>query len=130
MQRLNPASLPPSVGQSQIVVTGGARTAYLSGQVALDSDGDLVGEGDFDAQTRQVLVNLDHALRAIGATRHDVAKLTIYVVDLDPTTHGPVLGEHLGDLSSFGHPAATLLSVQGLARPEFSIEIEAVVAVK
>ncbi len=126
--RVNPSALAPSAGQSHVVVTSAARTAYISGQVAVDADGNVVGAADFAAQVQQVLSNLDCALSAVDATRQDVVKLTIFVVDLDIAVHGDALAQHLGDLSSFAHPAATLISVQGLARPEFQIEIEAVAA--
>ena len=126
MQRVNPPSLAPSAGQSHVVVSNAARVAYLSGQVALDEEGDVVGVDDFDAQVRQVLGNVDHALEYVGAARENVVKLNIYVVALDFEVHGEALAEHLGDLSSFAHPAATLVSVEGLARPEFLIEIEAI----
>lgn len=126
MERVNPSELAPSAGQSHVVVTNAARLIYLSGQVALDSQGQVVGVGDFAAQVRQVLHNIDCALASVQAQRQHVVKLTIYVVGLDYASHGEALAQYLGDLSSFGHPAATLLSVQGLARPEFLIEIEAV----
>ena len=126
MERVNPPSLAPSAGQSHVVVTNAARLVYLSGQVATDSGGQVVGEDDFAMQVRQVLHNIDYALASVHARREHVVKLTIYVVNLDGATHGQVLAQYLGDLSSFGHPAATLVSVQGLARDEFLIEIEAV----
>ena len=126
MERVNPSELAPPAGQSHVVVSNAPRTAYLSGQVAVDAQGGLVGVDNFHAQVKQVLRNLDHALTAVSATRTSVVKLTIYVVRLDFAVHGVALSEELGDLSAFGHPAATLLSVHGLARPEYMIEIEAI----
>ena len=125
-ERLNPSSLPPSAGQSQIVVSGAGRTAYLSGQLPLDIEGNLTGGTDFRAQLQQVIRNIDNALASLGVTREALIRLTIYVVDLDPAQHGSALSELLGDLSSFGRPAATLVSVNGLAREEFLVEIEAI----
>ncbi len=126
---INPSGLAPSAGQSQVVVTSARKHAYLSGQVAVDVAGQIVGIGDFSAQLQCVLDNIDTALAAAGTDRTQSVKLTIFVVDLDVGVHGPVLQEWLGDLSSFGHPAATLVSVAGLARPEFLIEIDVIAAV-
>ena len=100
--------------------------AYLSGQLSVDAEGNVVGAGEFPTQLRQTVTNVEHALAAAGAARDQVVKLTIYIVELDPARHGPVLAEVLGDLSRFGHPAATLVSVAGLARPECQVEIDAI----
>ena len=64
LKRVNPDTLPPSAGQSHIVISDAPRTAFLSGQVALDGANNLVGEGDFGTQVRQVVTNLDNALAA------------------------------------------------------------------
>lgn len=128
LKRLNPASLPPTAGQSQVVISEAGRLAHISGQVALDGNGNLIGAGDLGAQLKQVLTNLEGALHAAGATTEDVIKITVYVVGLDMSVHGVALGDELGDLSRFGHPAATLISVAGLARPDFLVEIEAIAA--
>lgn len=130
LTRVNPAQLPPSAGQSHVVISSAHQTAYLSGQIAVDASGKVIGAGDFRAQLRQTLANVDMALAAANTSRTNVLKLTIYVVDLDVANHGPVLGELLGDLSSFAHPAATLVSVAGLARPELMIEIDVIAAVE
>ena len=101
----------------------------FSGQVAINTEGELVGGGDFDLQVGQVIANIDAGLAALSATRNQIVKLTVFVVNLDMERHGPALAKHLGDLADFSHPAATLVSVAGLARPEFEIEIEAIVEV-
>src|SRR2546430_15521092 len=59
-------------------------TLYISGEVALDSTGQLVGPGDLRAQARQAFANLAFVLKIGGATPADVAKLTIYVVNYSP----------------------------------------------
>lgn len=130
LTRLNPSQLPPSAGQSHVVISNAKQTAYLSGQIAVDSDGKLVGVGSFRGQLQQVLANIDNALAAANTSRTNVIRLTIYVVNLDVATHGPILRELLGDMSSFSHPAATLVSVAGLAMPELMIEIDVIAAVE
>ena len=66
---------------------GAARVIYVSGQVPLDRDGQLIGEGDLAAQARQVFENLQAALDAAGATWADVVKLNYYLVDVSELDH-------------------------------------------
>lgn len=122
----NPASLPTPPGYSQVVRVGGGTTIYIAGQVALDEDGNLVGEGDFEGQTRQVFTNLVSALGAVDARLEDLVKIGIYVVE-----HGElkldvirrVRDETFGDITP---PASTLLGVDRLAVPGLMIEIDGI----
>ena len=54
---------------------------YISGQVALDASGNIVGRGDYRAQLQQVFANLKTALEAAGAGFKNVVKLNYYIVD-------------------------------------------------
>ncbi|MEV6996713.1 RidA family protein [Streptomyces sp. NPDC093982] len=105
------------------VVLGTGRFVAVSGQLALDEDGKLVGEGDPAAQARQVFENLRRCLTAAGATFDDVIKLTYFVTDM---AHMPALrtarAEHVPDDRL---PAASAVQVAGLVRPEFLMEVEA-----
>ena len=74
--------MPPPYGYSQVVDAPATRVVYLSGQIPFDCDGELVGEGDFEAQTHQVFRNLTAGLDAAGVSWSDVVKLTYYVVDV------------------------------------------------
>ena len=65
-----------SVGMS----VNAGRLVYVAGQVALDSEGNLMGPGDAAAQTKQVLANIGHILAAAGAGFSNVVELTTYVV--------------------------------------------------
>ncbi len=58
---LSPDTLAAPFGYSHVVDSPAGRIVYISGQVPLDGDGQLVGEGDFQAQTRQVFENLRRA---------------------------------------------------------------------
>ena len=58
----SPETLPPPFGYSHAVDVAASRLIFVSGQVPLDAEGRLVGEGDFEAQTRQVFANLTAAL--------------------------------------------------------------------
>ncbi|ELS57821.1 RidA family protein [Streptomyces viridochromogenes] len=105
------------------VVLGTGRFVAVSGQLALDEDGRLVGEGDPAAQARQVFENLRRCLAAAGATFDDVIKLTYFLTDM---AHLPAVraarAEHIPDDRL---PAASAVRVAGLVRPEFLMEIEA-----
>ncbi len=87
-QFLNPPELSKPAGYTHVVVAPAGRTIYLSGQVALDKEGKLVGKGDFPAQAGQVFTNIDAALKAAHASFADVVKLTFYVTD---ATQAPAL---------------------------------------
>jgi enamine deaminase RidA (YjgF/YER057c/UK114 family) len=106
------------------------RLIYVSGQVALNSAGEVVGKGDLRAQVTQVMENLKTALAAAGATPENIIKVNYYVVNLKPDQL-PVIREVRGKYFSAEHPpASTLIGVTALAREEFMIEIEAVATVK
>jgi len=125
---INPPGLAKPTGYTHVVVSPDQRTAYIAGQVALDSAGKLVGADDFKAQAEQVFVNLRRALAGAGASLGQVMKTTTYITD---ARHIPALREirnrHLGPIDP---PASTLLIVSGLARLELLIEIEAVAALR
>jgi len=100
---------------------------YVAGQVALDEQGALVGDGDVEVQAEQVFINLGHALRSAGATFQDVVKLNYYLTDVTKLVAvRAVRDRHLDPETP---PASTLVEVKGLFRPEFLIEVEAVAIV-
>ncbi|CAM5355183.1 Enamine deaminase RidA OS=Streptomyces griseorubiginosus OX=67304 GN=AQJ54_15675 PE=4 SV=1 [Streptomyces griseorubiginosus] len=83
----------------------------------------LVGEGDAEAQARQVFENLRRCLAAAGASFDDVVKLTYFVTDLeDMPALRAARAEHIPDDRL---PAASAVQVAGLVRPEFLMEVEA-----
>lgn len=109
------------------VVTGTGRLVAVSGQLALDEDGALVGEGDAGAQARQVFQNLRRCLAAAGATFDDVVKLTYFVTDM---AHMPaVRAARAAHLPDDRLPAASAVQVAALVRPEFLLEVEALAVV-
>lgn len=109
------------------VVTGTGRLVAVSGQLALDEDGALVGEGDAGAQARQVFENLRRCLAAAGATFDDVVKLTYFVTDM---AHMPaVRAARAAHLPDDRLPAASAVQVAALVRPEFLLEVEALAVV-
>ncbi|MFK4071498.1 RidA family protein [Streptomyces sp. NPDC029674] len=126
MSRLTRISAPEGVAPATAythVVMGTGRFVAVSGQLALDEDGELVGEGDAAAQARQVFENLRRCLAAAGATFDDVVKLTYFVTDM---AHMPaVRSARDAFLDPERLPASSAVQVASLVRPEFLMEIEA-----
>ena len=105
------------------VVMGTGRFVAIAGQLALDEGGKLVGEGDPEAQARQVFENLGRCLASAGAAFDDIVKLTYFVTDM---AHLPAIrtarAAHIPDDRL---PAASAVQVASLVRPGFLMEIEA-----
>lgn len=130
---LNPAGLPKwSESFSQIVVSHGpgGRTLYISGQVAADEDGQIIGRGDLAQQARKAFQNLSTALASAGAHPDDVVRLGIYVVGYDPSQAG-VIREAMREIFRDPRlPASTWLGVESLALEGLLIEVEATAIVE
>lgn len=100
------------------------RVLWISGQVALDAEGAIVGVGDVEAQAAQAFDNLRAVVEAAGGTLDDVVATTTYMVD---RAHSQTINEvRQRYLTGAVKPTSTLLVVAGLARPEFLVEIDAV----
>ena len=126
IQRMNPPGMTTPTGYSHVVSARGGRTVYIAGQVALDAKGQLVGEGDLAAQTRQVFANLETALKAAGASFNDVVKTNYYLRDASQVQ---VIRDVRGKYFTKELPASTLVEVSRLANPGFLVEIEVVAVV-
>jgi enamine deaminase RidA (YjgF/YER057c/UK114 family) len=126
---IQPAGLTRPPMYSHVAVARGARTIYVSGQVAHDADGNLVGAGDLRAQTVQVYENLKLALAAAGATFADVVKQTTYVVNYQPEHRGIIAEVRLQYVSREQPPTSTLVGVQALAQPGMMVEVEVIAVV-
>jgi enamine deaminase RidA (YjgF/YER057c/UK114 family) len=116
-----------AAGYSHVVVAQGGRTLYISGQLALDKDGNLVGRGDLRAQVKQVFENLKARLEEGGATFKDVVKLNYYLTDASDLQG---LRETRNSyINTENPPASTLVVVKQLVREEYLIEVDAVAVV-
>jgi enamine deaminase RidA (YjgF/YER057c/UK114 family) len=110
---------------SHVVVVEARKTIFVSGQLARDARGEVVGKGDMRAQIRQTGENIKAALAAAGASLADVVKTNTYVTDIEEFfRHTDVRMEYFGAL-----PTSTTIEVRRLAHPDLMVEIE-VVAVK
>ncbi len=126
---VNPPGMKPLGMYTQVTVAQGGSLAFISGQVAIDSQGKVVGAGDIQAQAVQVFENLKLALGGIGATFEDVIKFTIYIVELSAERRKAVMEVRGRYISHKNPPAATMIGVDQLVEPELLVEIEAVVAI-
>lgn len=122
--QINPWEWQNAAGFSQAwSVTGADKVVFVSGQAPISPEGQLVGEGDFEAQTAQVFDNMKAVLEASGAGFDSVVKITVYLTDI-------------GRLRDFGRikagyiqgaqPASTAVGVTSLALPGMMVEVEAI----
>jgi len=109
-----------------VEVTGG-RTLYVAGQIAIDAEGKLVGEGDIRAQARQVFANIQAIIDEAGGEMSDIVRLVTFLTDIDDYA-GFV--EVRSEFLRPPFPAATLVAVSSLVRPEWLVEVEATAVLK
>ena len=113
------------VGYSHVARAG--NTLYLAGQIALDPGGILVGKGDVGVQTRQVYTNLRTILEELGGSFSDIVKMTTYLTDRE---HLDAFRRVRNEMFQAPFPPNTLLFVNGLAHPDYLVEIEAIAVVE
>lgn len=128
VELVNPPGLPAPEVYRKVAVATGTRTVYLAGQVARTADGTPVGAGDLAAQTEQAYRNVATALAAVGASFADVAKMTVFVVDLAPEKLAQFGEGAMRVAADLGRatPAITLVGVPALAEPDLLVEVEAI----
>ncbi|ATW04503.1 RidA family protein [Sphingorhabdus sp. YGSMI21] len=99
---------------------------FLSGQAAIDEQGQVVGIADFDAQLRQVFINMDRVLHAAGSSRDRIVKVTIYLTDME--NFAKIVQARKIYFES-PYPADTTLEVKALALPDLMVEIDVIATV-
>lgn len=102
------------------------RTVYISGQVAMDAEGNVMGEGDIKAQTERVLENVAIVLDEAGGGLEDVVKVTVFITDM-----GMYDGIHEVRRRYFSepYPASSMVEVSALIDPRLLVEMEAVAVI-
>ncbi|NVL92764.1 MAG: RidA family protein [Desulfobacterales bacterium] len=102
------------------------RLIWVSGQIALDQHGRLIGKGDIEAQTEQCIKNVEAALKKLGGSLDDVVGVTVFVKDISglKTIHEVRLRYFKEP-----YPTSTLVEVKGFVNPDALIEISAMAAV-
>jgi enamine deaminase RidA (YjgF/YER057c/UK114 family) len=127
VEKLNIPTLPEPQGFTHVAIASGSRLVFLAGQVAQNSDGDLVGAGDLAAQMEQAMLNVAAGLDAAGATFDDVAKTTLYVVDWDESKMEPLVagfGRAAARIGAAALVPTTLVPVPRLFEEGYLIEVE------
>ncbi len=123
---INPEGMWRSTGYSHIVETRASRTLYLSGQIAVDEDGNLVAPGDMAAQAEQVFQNIGTLLASVGASFSDVVKITYFVADVSQMQAiRDVRDKYFTDRERM--PASTAVGT-ALIQPGLLLEVEVMVA--
>jgi 2-iminobutanoate/2-iminopropanoate deaminase len=107
-------------------LSGVRRLVWVSGQIAVNEQDQLVGAGDIRAQTEQCLINIRRQLDQLGASLQNVVQVTVFVRDM-----ADLQAIHEVRLRYFTppYPTSTLVAVSGFVHPDAMIEINAVAAV-
>jgi reactive intermediate/imine deaminase len=104
-------------------VDAAGSVVFVSGQIAISPDGQLVGEEDFEAQARQCFQNLRTVLERSGGQLTDVVKLTVFLTDISQL---PLYRQVKSEFITGDQPASTAVEVRSLAIAALMIEVEAV----
>ena len=124
---VSPADARPSGAPNQAAFAPGMIVGdllFVSGHCSVDTSGDIVGEGDAEAQTRQVMANIRAVIDAAGGKMEDVAKITCFITDI---ASYPAYSKVRSETWPSSPPASSTVVVAGLVRPEFMVEVEAIV---
>lgn len=108
---------------SQSVIAGSGRTVFLKGQVALDKDSKIVGEGDMAQQVQRVLQNITDVLAPMGGRMADVVSLNQFTTDIKEFMQCGDIRKAFFDAP---YPVTTTLEVSSLYDPRLFIEINAI----
>jgi len=127
-QVVNPTTWQEKFGFSQGWRVDGAKTLlFVAGQVPVDEQGTLVGEGDFEAQTRQVFENIGRVLGQAGMTFDDLVQVGVFMSDISHLrTYARVRDEFVNTATP---PASTALGVVAFALPGMLVEVNAIAVV-
>lgn len=104
-------------------VTRKGNLIFISGQVALDSAGNLVGKDDFEAQAKQCLDNLVDVLKAAGGSLKDLMMITVFVKDM---TQRPIFARVRDGYFRANPPASTIVEIKRLFMDEVLIEVNGI----
>ena len=128
---INPEAMgPPLSMYGQIARVRATEFVFIAGQLATDLNSRIVGKGDFDAQMKQVLANIEKALKSVDASFTNVVQFTTYLVHSQdiPKFMAYRKREFPRLFPSGAYPPNTLLIVDRLVQESFLIEVQTVAA--
>lgn len=131
VEHINPIDVYDSLntrGYTQVVTASGVqKLVFISGQLPLDENNKLIGEGDIEAQTRACYENLRKSLASVGADFSNVVRMTTYITDLIEHPKGirKVRAEYFGTETP---PASTMIEIPRLLN-NMLIEVEAMAVI-
>jgi enamine deaminase RidA (YjgF/YER057c/UK114 family) len=119
IERIQPEGLftPPNY----VHVARAGRTVYIAGQVARDSNGNVVGKGDVTAQATQAFENLKKALASVGADFSHLVRFTVYLTD---ASYQDAVTAVRARYITGALPVATVAIIKALGNPDMLVEIE------
>lgn len=120
-----PEGLPKPTGYSPAVRAG--NLLFISGQIAENAKGEIVGKGDFEKQVRQVFENLRAILAAEGGTLDDLVQIRIYLTDIKNLAK---FRQIRSEYFKKDHPASTLIAVKSLIMEDLLIEIDGIAVLR
>ncbi|MFF4606062.1 RidA family protein [Streptomyces sp. NPDC001339] len=130
LERVNPPHLAPPTGFSHAVRSAPGTLVFLAGQTALDGSGRIVGDGIVE-QFERALTNLLQVAAASGAGPSDLAKLTVFAVDVaDYRRHARELGQVWKRLVGGDFPAMAVIGATRLWDEAALVEIEGIAVVR
>jgi enamine deaminase RidA (YjgF/YER057c/UK114 family) len=126
-QQVNPTTWQERYGFSQGWRVDDAKTLlFIAGQIPVDEQGTVVGEGDFEAQTRRVFENMGRVLEQAGLTFDNLVQVAVFMTDISNLrTYARVRDEFVNTQAP---PASTALGVAAFALPDMLVEVNAIAA--
>ncbi|MDQ3794871.1 MAG: RidA family protein [Actinomycetota bacterium] len=103
------------------------RTIYISGQVSLDAEGNVVGEGDMGLQTETVLEHVKTVVEEAGGGMEDIVKVTVFITDMGLYDEIHAVRRRYFEEP---YPASSMIEVSALIDSRLLIEIEAVAVIE
>ena len=116
----------PRPRYSQGILAEGGKLLFVAGQTASDKDGNVVGNGDIEAQTAQVFKNLSAVLAEAGGSLDNLVMTTTYITDRKYREGYNRVRQQQYKKNS---PTSTLVIITGLAHPDYLIEINGIAVV-
>lgn len=122
---INPSNISAPKGYSHAaeIDLGTAKMLIISGQVAIDSKGNLIGKGDFNKQAEQVFQNIKSIVERAGGNMDNIVKLGFYVLDINQVPTLRLVRDKYVNIKT--PPASTLVQVSKLFRDDVLLEVEA-----